>query len=402
MGRAQRGTFTEATWAGRGFTKTRRGSKATYKPFVPDPIGDFAPQLRSETSALAEQAGAEVRALNAQSEGLVSLEGLARQLLRSEALASSRIEGLAVSHRKLAQAAIDQQGSHRAKEVLGNIQAMEAAISIGADADALTIQSITKIHEALALVPPLDKIAGQLREEQGWIGGATPLDADYVGPPAAEVKRLTRDLCEFMNRDDLSPVVQAAVGHAQFELIHPFGDGNGRVGRALIHSLFRRRGLAPQYVPPVSLVLGANKDAYIAGIQAFRRCRVDDWVSQFARAVELSAQHAEHFSSDVIALQKQWRERAQSHARQGDRQRALRRDAAVYSIIGVLPAAPIITSSTAAELVRRSDVAVLSALKNLESAGILTRHDNRKKGTTWEAGELFERLDRFEADVKVW
>ena len=86
-----------------------------------------------------------------------------------------------------------------------------------------------------------------------------------------------------MNRDDISPVAQAAIAHAQFETIHPFGDGNGRVGRCLIQVLFRRRGLAPRFLPPISIVLGANKDAYISGIEAFRTGDVDGWVRYFAR-----------------------------------------------------------------------------------------------------------------------
>jgi Fic family protein len=72
--------------------------------------------------------------------------------------------------------------------------------------------------------------------------------------------------------------------HAQFELIHPFGDGNGRVGRCLIHVMLRKRGLAERYVPPVSLVLGASKDAHIAGLTNFQVDEVDLWVERFARA----------------------------------------------------------------------------------------------------------------------
>src|SRR5439155_1398021 len=80
-----------------------------------------------------------------------------------------------------------------------------------------------------------------------------PGRADFVPPPPESVPALMDDLCAFVNRADLPAVVQAAVAHAQFETIHPFADGNGRVGRALIHVVLRRRGLAPRYVPPVSL-----------------------------------------------------------------------------------------------------------------------------------------------------
>src|SRR6201999_2320692 len=108
-------------------------------------------------------------------------------------------------------------------------------------------------------------------------------------PPWEEVRPLLEDLCDFINRDDVSPVAQAAIAHAQFETIHPFGDGNGRVGRCLIQVLLRRRGLAQRFLPPISIVLGSAKDVYISGIEAFRAGAIDDWVAYFARAAEAAA-----------------------------------------------------------------------------------------------------------------
>ena len=332
-----------------------------------------------------------MRELNAAPADLRSLEGLARQLLRSEALASSAIEGLRLSHRKLARAEIEgEAGDYRAREVLANTRAMEEAVRIGEQAKRLGSADIKAIHRALAIVPPLDKIAGKFREEQGWIGGDSPPDADYVGPPHPYVPDLIKDVCRFMNRDDLSPVAQAAIAHAQFELIHPFGDGNGRVGRSLIHVLFRRRGIAPKYVPPVSLDLGANKDAYIAGLQNFRADKVDRWVTQFARAVEVAAHNAADFSSRVSDLQTDWISRAEP----------MRADATARAIIEHLPAFPFITASTVEELTGRSRVAAIDGLDRLAKAGVLTRHRNQRKGDTWEAKELFSLLDEFETAVK--
>jgi Fic family protein len=358
---------------------------------VPDPIGEWEPSFSTATFALVERAGVAVRELNATGEALVSLEGLARQLLRSEALASSRIEGLTVSHRKLAQAALgdDRHAPHRAQEVLGNMRAMEAAVQVGAATEALTVDDLCAIHRTLAIVPPLDRIAGQLRREQGWIGGATPADASFVPPPHTEVERLTRDLCSFANRDDIPAVAQAAIAHAQFETIHPFGDGNGRVGRCLIHVLLRRRGLASRYVPPVSLVLGASKDRYIDGLVAFRDDRVEEWVAQFALAVEAASRHAASFSERVRALQARWLERAGP----------LRGDAVARTIVAHLPAFPFITSAIGSELSGKSDVAVLRGLDRLTRAGVLTRHRNPRKGDTWEAKELFTLLDELEQAV---
>jgi Fic family protein len=316
---------------------------------------------------------------------------MGRQLLRSEALASSQIEGLGISHRKLAEAELDgRQGHHRALEIVGTIKALERAVEIGAEGGDLTLDAITRLHKELAIVPPLDKIGGKIREEASWIGGTAPPNAEYVGPPHEEVRPLLEDLCELMNRDDLSPIPQAAIAHAQFELIHPFGDGNGRVGRCLIHVLFRRRGVASRYVPPISLVLGANKDAYIAGLQAFRAEKTDQWIAQFARAVETAAAQARTFSAEVAELQERWR------AEIGP----VRSDAAVLRLIDLLPKYPIVTAAVAEKEIGRSRPATIGGLAQLEGIGALKRHRNQRKGDSWEAKALFELLDRFEDSVR--
>ena len=341
---------------------------------------------------MCERAGAAMTKLNVGDSELVSLEGMGRQLLRSEALASSQIEGLSISHRKLAEAELEgRDGQHRAQEIMGAIRGMELAMEIGAQGGSLSLQDFAAVHRALATVPPLDKIAGQFREEVSWIGGSSPPTAEYVGPPHSYVKPLLSDLCEFMGRDDIPPVAQAAIAHAQFETIHPFGDGNGRVGRCLIHILFRRRGLTPRYVPPVSLVLGANKDAYIAGLEVFRAGKGEEWIVQFARAVELAAERATEFSTKVTTLQGEWRQQLGS----------VRRDAAVLPLIEILPKYPVISAAVAEQEINRSRPATIAALARLEEIKAVTRHRNQKLGDSWEAKKLFGLLEDFEEAVQA-
>jgi Fic family protein len=399
MGRGGRGSFEKATWVpdfARG--GGRRPGGGEYERYVPPFMADAVPRLNADTARLSERAGMAVLDLNQSAASLASLEGLGRQLMRSEALASSWIEGLQLSHRKLAQATIPQLAHHRASEVLGNLDAMERAVEIGAEAQDLTSEHVKEIHRELATEgSALAQIAGEFRKEQGWIGGTSPVTAKYVGPPWEQVEELVADLCVFMNRDDLSPVTQVAMAHAQFELIHPFGDGNGRVGRCLIHTILRRRGIAERYVPPVSIVLGANKDAYIAGLDAFQESQIegwpseklDEWIGDFARAVETSAKHASDFSMKVHALQEDWRKKVGR----------VRRDAAVLRIIEVLPSYPYITTQIGIEEAGRTRRAVLDAFEKLEQAGVLTRHRNRRKGDSWEAKQLFKLLDELEHAV---
>lgn len=386
-----RGHYVELSWTPDFTRASGREAGGQYKAFVPDPVGEYEPALESATVALGERAAVAVRELNFDSASLLPLEGLGRQLLRSEALASSQIEGLNISHRKLAEADLtDRDGHFKAREILGNIRALERATEIGANGEEIDVDSITAIHREIAIVPPLDRIAGEIRREPSWIGGNSPPEAEFVGPPWEEVRPLLEDLCEFMNRDDISPVAQAAIAHAQFETIHPFGDGNGRVGRCLIQVIFRRRRLSPRYIPPVSIVLGANKDAYIAGLVGFREGNVDGWVRQFARAVEVAAERAGSFSQAVAALQGDWRERLGR----------VRGDAAVLPIIAALPKYPVITAAVAETEVDRTRPAVINALAQLEAIGALTRHRNQKKGDSWEAKELFKLLDEFEKAVR--
>jgi Fic family protein len=399
MGPGARGYYEEATWTPDFARAAGRPKGGRYKRYTPPSIAEAAPQLQHSTATLSERAGTAVRDLNQHAGSLASLESLGRQLMRSEALASSWIEGLQLSHRKLAQATVPELASHKAQDVLGNLRAMERAIELGANAPELAAAHIREIHHELAAEssPPMARIAGTFREQQGWVGGTSPVTADYVPPAAAKVPGLVDDLCEFMNRDDLSPVTQAAMAHAQFELIHPFADGNGRVGRCLIHTILRRRGTASDYVPPISLVLGADKDAYIAGMDHYEESqvggwpdpRLDEWIAHFSRVVETAALHARTFSERVHALQGEWRRRIGS----------VRRDAAVLPLIDALPSYPFITARIGIEITGRSRPAVIDALDRLDQAGVLSRHRNQKKGDSWEAKQLFQVLEEFEHAV---
>lgn len=390
-GSTDRGQYAELTWtpSGAGARKAERTMRR-YRAWIPETVADFEPVLRSATAALCERAGTEIRQLNSEPRALMALEGLGRQLLRSEALASSQIEGLGISHRKLAEAEFADLANYKAREIVGTIRAMERALEIGSARGRLTVDVIRAIHREVAVVPPLDRIAGQIREEPSWIGGTDPSVAEYVGPPAEEVPGLLEDLCEFMDRDDLSPVAQAAIAHAQFELIHPFGDGNGRVGRCLIQVILRRRGLAPRFIPPISIVLGSNKSAYIDGIASFRTGAVDEWVGYFAEATELAALRSREFSEEVEALQSDWRALL----------KPVRADSAALALIDLLPRYPIVTAAAAENEIDRSRRATISGLERLADAEILTRHRNQKKGDSWESKELFSLLEEFERRLR--
>ncbi len=184
----------------------------------------------------------------------------------------------------------------------------------------ITVDTILGIHRLLAEDTRLSRFAGQVREVQNWIGGSAynPCAAVYVPPPPSEVPRLLEDLAAFCNDDSLPAIAQAAVAHAQFETIHPFVDGNGRVGRALIHAVLRRRGIAPWVVPPLSLILATLTEDYIAGLTSYRYegdpsspdalRGLNGWIAFYAGCCSRSVADADRFEECVAAIQRGWRE----------------------------------------------------------------------------------------------
>jgi Fic family protein len=372
----------------------RRGRARSYYAFIPDPIATLAPPLGVGARSAIAAAEAELRVLNTRASSGSPLRTLGRQLLRTEAIASSAIEGLQLSHARLARAAMYPQFDRKAREILNNVRAMEAALEYGRSSERLTIDGLCHIHALLAAGTHLAAHAGRLRSEPGWVDGTTPADAKYVPPPHEHIRGLLEDLLVFANdRDDLSPIEHAAFAHAQFETIHPFPDGNGRVGRCLIHILLIRGGVAEHYVPPISLVLAARRDAYVAGLIAFQRGDLDAWCELFGDATHAATRQAEAFAARIDSLQQSWRVAL--------KQVGARSDSAAWVLIDELPGHPVLDARTAQEIAGRSWPAASAALEKLEQAHVLTRRNNRKRGRSWEATALFDEIKTFEASVTV-
>ncbi len=377
-----------------GGRRTRRGGQ--YEVFVPAAISrrDFA--LDGDAVAALAEATKAVHHLEASPPGLATLGALAQNLLRSESVASSRIEGVHLSHKRLARAAYQAykgQQDQREAEVLGNVEAMRRAINLGASAAPLKVSDIEDIHRTLLRFTADADIAGVIRTHQNWIGGNdyNPIGASYVPPPPENVQPLLEDLCAFINRGDVAPIAQAGIAHSQFETIHPFADGNGRAGRALIYTVLRRRGEIAKYIPPISLVLAAEPKGYIGGLTAYRQGEVSLWLGQFARATARASSEAERLADDIECRQSAW------VAELGQP----RRDAAVRQLVSVLPEQPVIDVAIGQRLTGKSHVAVGRALRQLEDAGLLTRLNERKWGRAWECDQLLSVVDRFEKSVRT-
>lgn len=367
-----------------------------YEAFIPDDLANFAEPLAGELAGAVSDAETAIHQLNARA--LPALAPLARLLLRSESIASSKVEGMQVDARDLARAEAKLETGGKAgtntREILANIDAMELAIDHATVADTISEENIVEIHRILMVAAPNLHVAGVIRTEQNWIGGNNynPCDADFVPPPPEEVPRLLADLCEAINEDHLPPIVQAGLVHAQFETIHPFHDGNGRTGRALIHVVLGRRGMTPQYVPPISIVLASNKDSYIRGLSNFKEGELNDWLTTFASAATQSAILASAYLNEVEKLQNDWR----MELRAAGNPRA---DAAAWKIIDALPAHPMITVAVAVAAVGRTKAAVSEAMAQLELAGVLIRESQGQRNRTWEARGLLNLLTDLESGI---
>lgn len=362
-----------------------------YEAHVPDPIASVDPAFPLSAAEDLAEAERAVRDLSSAPE-LSGLEALSRQLLRAESVASSRIEGLQLSQRRLAKAVFDPAAADRtARGVVGNILAMERAIELGASAGAIRTDNLLDLHHTLFAGTEDERLGGKIRERQNWIGGSSvnPRRAEFIPPPPGEVRALLDDLCAFVNRSNVPPVAQAAIAHAQFETIHPFADGNGRVGRALIHVILRRRGVATRFVPPVSIVLAARPAAYIDGLTAFREGRIGAWVASFAGAAARAATVSIELADQVATLQASWRARA-------GRPRA---DSAAAHLIALLPALPVLSAPTARGAIGVSQQQTLAALKALAEAGVLRQISTGTYDRQYAATELFDLLTAYEERV---
>jgi len=356
------------------------------------------PREANQAAAVAERA---VRDL-ATGPGMQALEGLARFLLRSEAIASSLIEGIAPSPQQVALAELAQDEDVRgfgeqARLVANNITVLRRAGAELATAEEITVADIEALHRALL---PDERHHG-LRRVQNWIGGSSwhPLAAEFVPPPPGRVPDLMTDLVEYMNGSVHAPLVQAGIVHAQFETIHPFTDGNGRVGRALIHTVLTRRGLTPSAVLPVSLVLATLRDRYVDGLSAYRYAgtaesaqagaAVAAWLDVFLHAATVAAEQARLFAGQVAELEAEWESKLAEHRAARGRRGTPRADSATSRILRSLPEVPILTTRTAQRRLSVSFPAARAALEELADAGILVRRSVERGTTGYTATDVF-------------
>jgi Fic family protein len=352
------------------------------------------------------EAEAAVARLNVDGAALVNTEALARILLRAEAVASSRIEGLDIGARRLlradaARALGETPSDVIAMEVLANIDAMVFGVESVGVSDPITVELLLELHARLLRDTALDRYAGHFREVQNWIGGSSynPCSANFVPPPPELVDDLMDDVCDFCNTAELPAVAQAAVAHAQFETIHPFVDGNGRIGRALIHLILRRRGLALQVLPPISLILATWAKDYVNALTLTRyrgpayskdaQTGANRWIDQFSIACIRAVADAADFERRAQQIEGEWRTRLSG----------VRKNSAADLLIRALLGAPVITVNSAAALIGRTYPATNKAVAQLADAKVLRQVTVGRRNRAYEAPEVIEAFTNLERQL---
>lgn len=351
---------------------------STYEAAVVPEIADAALTLSTRLAAAEADAVAAVSRFD--SDAASALLPFTPLLLRSESSASSRIEQLTVSARRLMEAELFGAGRGNAALVVANTWAMTAAASIRPP---LSLDSLLSMHRALLESSAPDD-AGALRREPVWIGGSelSPAGALFVPPRHERVPEALEDLFAFTRRTDLPPLTRAAIAHAHFETIHPFVDGNGRTGRALIHVLLSWAGLTPHAPLPLSAVLLADVDSYFRSLDAYRCGEplviVELFIEAAARAAALGRSAGRRIGRTVETML----ERSPGRAGTPDR-----------AIIALLARRPVLDALSAATAVGVSEAAARRSLERLEAAGLLRGYLIGPHRRAWRSPEILDLMD---------
>ncbi|MFC8801143.1 Fic family protein [Promicromonospora sp. NPDC057138] len=313
------------------------------------------------------------------------LDALSALLLRNESVASSKIEHVEASIDDFARAMHGIRANESATSMVASTHALEHLIASVAGGADLTLTNIHRAHAALMADDPYEKdYAGRFRDMQNWIGGSdySPRGALFVPPPPETVDAYMNDLVRFANRDDLSALVQAAVVHAQFESIHPYTDGNGRIGRALVNTVLRRRGVTSRVVVPLASALVVHREEYFDTLNSYRDGDAGPVVEAFTVAAVIAAEESRTTADRFSAMPEEW---ATAAGRP-------RRGSTAAELLTALPAHPVFSTEDAEDMTGGATSTVYAAISRLHDAGIIRPLTDRTRNQVWGTVALLDEL----------
>lgn len=365
--------------------RDRLRSRGPYSAAVPPKISGLDVVVSREVATdAAEAANALTRfdAAMASALGGEEISPLAAVLLRTESASSSQIEQITAGAKALALASLGLSARPNAALVAANTSAMERALGL---ADRFSPDSIIDVHAAL-LSEADSSATGAFRVEQVWIGarGTSPHTASFVPPKPEHVPGLIDDLIAFLQRTDVEPYLHIAVAHAQFETIHPFTDGNGRTGRALVQAMLRKYGITQRLTVPVSAGLLSEVDAYYEALTAYRRGDLDPITTAFTRAAFAAITNGRELIDDLTAIQAEWRTALRA-----------RSDSAVWRALPVVMSQPAVTVNYLAQRLGVSKTSAQSAIDLMVAANIVSPVNRYRRNRVWVAEDVLNALDSF-------
>ena len=319
---------------------------------------------------------------------------LVRPYVTREALASSRIEGTQASLSDVFQAVASgaKPSDNNVLEVQNYIQAMERGLQLLAELP-MSLRVIRNIHEVLLQdVRGREKRPGEFRETPVWIGSPTdaPDNATFVPPLMEEMHEALRDWELFANENPRMPLlVQCALLHYQFETIHPFLDGNGRLGRLLIVFFLVQQGRLAAPLLYISPYLEEHRPEYYDRLQAVReRGQLEEWIQFFLTAVSAQAEDAVTRAEQLVDLRERYRA-----ALAGSRSRAI-------EVVELMVENPILSTFSIQRQLQVTNQGALNLIKQLERRGWIKRLGKFGRGgrTFWVAEEVLNTLNRPRAE----
>ncbi len=315
-----------------------------------------------------------------------TLKSLNRLLIRVESVASSKIENIHATSEEYARALYGNKSNTSAMEMVAGTEALTAMIASVESGKKISELSIKDAHRTLMKDVPREKeSAGKYRQVQNWIGGSdySPRGAIFVPPPPEEVERLMKDLLEFANRDDVPALVQATIAHAQFETIHPFADGNGRIGRALVNAILRRRNITTKVVVPVASFLVANRIAYFDDLNRYRDGHIANLLTRFTTAADVASVEASRMAMTLGALPQIWRKKLGT----------VRSGGSTSKLLEVLISSPVFSADELIGVIGRNPTSIYNAISKLKDAEILIPLSSKKRNQIWGATDVLQELE---------
>jgi Fic family protein len=364
-----------------------------HQAFIPGrlpPTLEFTPKLVDRLTAAANAIGL----LAGTGRNISNPALLINPYLRREAVLSSRIEGTVST---LADLYEDEAIGTAPRQDVAEVRNYLIAHEYGLErlkTLPLSLRLLRELHSKLMDgVRGAGRHPGKFRSYQNWIARdpqATIEDAAYVPPPVPEMTEGLRDLEKFLHSDALSPLLIAALAHYQFEALHPFGDGNGRIGRLLISLVLYEKGLLPQPLLYLSAYFERTRTEYY---ERLLRISTDGdwqgWLIYFLTGVEIQAHAAVADAERLLDLQARYH-----HVLARDKARLTARD-----LVDQLFVNPYVTARRAATMLHIADPTARAAINDLDRLGILTEVTGRKWGQIFLATEILDAA-RGDTDTK--